>query len=541
MNISEKVYLTFSIKKCKKNVSYQIKIKSYSRLEKDSFETEILNCQEEGMELQFKKIHVLNYRFNINQIMEIIIRSQDPSKNNNPRENQRNTVLSSLVTSPNSVYERPFEKNENHDILSIRVDPDNKNNSLLNYFKEGFKLSCYFSMDFSQGLNKQSIKDSKKNCLDIFKSIRNIISIYTKHKFFIYGYGASLKDKKKSNSIDNNIFNLNTNKNEKVDYTNIFDKNNNFLYNNIIPKEKVLFSNMLKEITNDIFKIHDNKYYNLLFVFARESIEGNNIQEIKSVLDEMEKLPISIIVICLGQNDFSKMNVLKNYSKKFEFIELKNAFNENYEKAVEWSLGEIGKHIIDYSKSVNFKNISISNNSYNQSFVIYRSQTLSQKENEGENKEDEEENKENEEEKKENEEKIIAKFYNFQKIHEEYKKKKESQFQFTSLKAYENENNIQQINQNNQNNQNNERFRLQASNKSEPYDNKSNIKNPYKYEANLLKQYNNITRSYNSKYNNRKKDINPYNYTPGMSEQNEKINRNTYKENDDDDFCILNK
>jgi hypothetical protein len=26
-----------------------------------------------------------------------------------------------------------------------------------------------------------------------------------------------------------------------------------------------------------------------------------------------------------------------------------------------------------------------------------------------------------------------------------------------------------------------------------------------------------------------------------MSEQNEKINRNTYKENDDDDFCILNK
>jgi hypothetical protein len=272
-------------------------------------------------------------------------------------------------------------------------------------------------------------------------------------------------------------------------------------------------------------------------VFARESIEVNNIQETKSVLDEMGKRPISIIVICLGQNDFSQMNVLKNYSKKFEFIELKNAFNENYEKAVEWSLGEIGKQIIDYYKSVNFRNISISINSYNQSCVIYRSQTLPQnenEENEGENKEDEEENKVNEE-------KIIAKFYNFQKIHEEYKKKKESQYQFSSLKVYENENNIQQINQNNQNNQNNERFRLQASNKSEPYDNKSNIKNPYKYEANLLKQYNNITRSYNSKYNNRKKDINPYSYTPGMSEQNEKINRNTYKENDDDDFCILNK
>ena len=540
MNISEKVYLTFSIKKCKKNASYQIKIKSYNTLEKEtSFETEKLDCQEEGMELEFKKIHVLNYRFNIKQKMQIIMRRevyQDQSKNYNLKEEQRNIVLSSLVISPNSVYERVFEKNENHDILSIRVNgnPDNKNNSLLNYFKEGFKLSCFFSIDFSQGLNKQSIKDSKKNYLGIIKSIINIILIYTQNNFFIYGYGASLKDKKKSNSINNNIFNLNINEKEKVDCTNFFDKINKFQYNNIIPKEKVLFSNMLKEITNDIFKIHDNKYYNLLFVFARELIEDNNIQETKSVLDEMEKLPISIIVICLGQNDFSKMNELKNYSNKFVIIEFKNAFNENYEKAVEWSLGEIGKQIIDYYKSVNFRNISISINSYNQSCVIYRSQTLPQnenEENEGENKEDEEENKVNEE-------KIIAKFYNFQKIHEEYKKKKESQFQFSSLKAYENENNIQQINQNNQNN---ERFRLQASNKSEPYDNKSNIKNPYKYEANLLKQYNNITRSYNSKYNNRKKDINPYNYTPGMSEQNEKINRNTYKENDDDDFCILNK
>ena len=538
MNISEKVFLTFSIKKCKKNVSYQIKIKSDSTLEKENvFQTETLNCQEEGMELEFKKIHVLNYRFNIKQKLQIItVREiyQDQSKNYNLKEDQRSTFLSSLVTSPNSVYERPLEENENHDILSIRVDPDNKNNSLLNYFKEGFKLSCFFSIDFSQGLNKQSIKDSKKNYLDIIKSIISIISYYTKHNFFIYGYGASLKDKKKSNSIDNNIFNLNANENEKVVSTNILDKINKFQYNNIIPKGKVLFSNMLKEITSDIFKIHNDKYYNLLFVFARELIEGNNIQETKSVLDEMEKLPISIIVICLGQNDFSKMNELKNYSNKFEIIEFKNAFNENYEKVVEWSLGEIGKQIIDYYKRVNFRNISISINSYNQSLVIFRSQILSQNVNEGDNEEDEEENKENEK-------KIIAKFYNFQKIHEEYKKKKESQFQFSSLKVNEMENSIQQINQNNQNNQNNERYYLKTSNKSEPYDNNSNMHNPYKYEANLLKQFNNKTRSYNSKYNNINKDIHPYNYTPGMSEQNEKINRNTYKENDDNEFCILNK
>ena len=153
MNISEKVFLTFSIKKCKKNVSYQIKIKSFSPKLENSFETEKLNCQEEGMELEFKKIHDLNYIFNINQKMQIITRReiyQEQSKNYNLKEDQRNTALSSLVTSPNAVYERPLEKDENHDILSIRVNgnPDNKNNSLLNYFKEGIKLSCFFFIGF---------------------------------------------------------------------------------------------------------------------------------------------------------------------------------------------------------------------------------------------------------------------------------------------------------------------------------------------------------------------------------------------------------
>ena len=567
MNIAEKLFLTFSIKKCKLNDCYQIKIKSDSpTLEIDnSFETEKLRCQEEGMELEFKKALILNYRFNIKQKIQIITRRevyQDQSKNYILKEDIRNTILSSMVTSPNSVYERPLEKNENRDILSIRINgnPDNQNNSLFNYFKEGLKLSSFFSMDFSQGLNKLNIIDSKKTYLDFIKNIIDIISYYTKHNFFIYGYGASLNDKKKSNSIDKNIFNLNTKENEKVNYTNIFDKIKNFPYNNIIPKKKVVFSNMLKEITNEIFKINNDKYYNLLFIFAREFIEDNNIQETKNVLDEMETLPISIIVIYLGKNDFSKMNEFKNCSNKFMFIDFKNVFNESYKKAVEWSLGEIGKQIFDYYKSVNFKNISMSINSYNQSYVIYRSTTLSQKEIEEEKKEIEEDNKEYKEDKKENGEKIISKFYNFQKIHEEYKKKKESQIQMSSLKVNEIENNEQQINQkiqnnqnsqsiqNIQNNQNNGKYRLQASNKSEQNDNNSYMKNPYKDETNLLKQYNYITPSYNSNYNNNDINLNDYalclskvipNQSNVINKQNEKKNRNTYQ--DDNVFPILNK
>ena len=543
MDISEKVFLTFSIKKCKKNDLYQIKIKSDSpTLEIDnSFETEKLKCQEEGMDLQFRKILALNYRFNIMQKIQIIIKRevyQDQNKHYILNEDQRYTNLSSLVTSPNSVYERPLEKNKNHNILSIELNgnPDNKKNSLFNFFKEGLKLSCFFSMDFSQGLNKQSIKDSKENYKSIIKSIIKIILYYSKGNYFIYGYGATLKDQINSNSINQNIFNINTNENEKVTHENIFNKINKFPYNNIIPKKKVVFSNMLKEITNKIFKIYnDNKYYNLLFIFARELIEDNNIQETKNILDEMEKLPISIVVICEGQNDFSKMNEIKNYSNKFKFIECKDIFNKNTEKGVERSLEEIGKQIIDYYKSVDFKNISKRISSFAESYAFYKSIILSQKEYEEENKEHVEQNKED---KEENKEKIISKFYNFQKIHEEYKKKKNNGNNETKI-------NVHEINQNNGINI------LQVSNNSNQYKKNSYFCKPYQNGTDLLGENNYITPSYNSNYNNND-IINPFNKASGAKESssqiipniynemnmhNEKNNRNTNQV--ENEFCLL--
>ena len=573
MNISEKVYLSFSIKNCKINDCYQIKVKSdINTFEtENSFETEKLKCQEEGMDLHFRKILVLNYRFNINQKILIITRRevyQDKSKNYILKEEERSTILSSLVASPNSVYERPLKQNDCHSIISIELNgsSDNKNNSLLNCFKEGLKLSCFFSMDFSQGLNKQSIKDSKANYINIIKSIIRIILNYVKGNYCIYGYGATLKDQKNSNSIDKNIFNMYINENERINYENIFDKINKFPYNNIIPNKKVVFSNMLKEITNDIFKKYNDKFYNLLFIFARELIEDNNIQETKNILDEMEKLPISIVVICEGQNDFSKMNKIKNYCNKFKFIEWKNVFNKNTEKkGVEWSLGEIAKEIIDYNKSIKFKNISKNNNSYAESYAFYKSIVLSQKENEEENKEENKEeniekNKEDGEENKEDEEKIISKFYNFQKIHEEYKKKKNNQNNGTEINVSK----INQINQSYQsnqsiqskqsinNNQNNRINRLQVSNNSNQNKNNYNFYKQIQNGTNFYGQNNYLTPSYNTNYNNNTDIINPYNYESGskerlsevipnpyneMSIQNENNIRNTYQE--DDNFCLF--
>ena len=607
MNISEKVYLSFNIKNCKANEIYQIKVQSNcpSLEMENSFETEKLSCDDEGMDLYFKKTLILNYRFDFKQRIQITVRRevyQGHSNNYILKEDQRNTTLSSLVTSPNSIYERHLKEDENHNILSIELNGslDNKKNSLFNKFKDGLILSCYFLMDFSEGLNKQNIKVSKNNYLDIIYSIINIISYYTKDKYFIYGFGASLKEQKNSGSIDKNIFNINTNENEKVYSKNINNKINYFPYNNIIPKKKVVFSKILREITNDIFKIHNDKYYNILFMFARELTEDNNIQETKNFLDEMEKLPISIIVICEGQNDFSKMNEFKDYSNKFKFIEYKNINKENKEKIARWSLGEIGKQIIDYYKSVNFENISESINSFAKSVVNYRSLMIS----ESQNNEDEEEN----------EEKIIAKFYNFQKIHEEYKKKKNIEnkdneignndsvinlnnqsnqiyqnnqinpniqnFQNNSI-GHNNQNNPNfQINQNNQNNhnnqnnqniqnnqnnqnnqinrnfqnfqnnqnfqniQNNEKHKLRTSDRSIQYYNKYNDNNPYLNGKNMNEEYKYLTPEYNTSVNNTN-IINPYNSMPGIIDRaNTNYQMNGQNENNahkksEDDFHLL--
>ena len=124
MAAPEKIRLNFGIKKCQKDDYYQIKVSTEDKSlgNTQNFETEIIKCSEDGKEIIFQNHIDYIYHFDkkqkltINTIKKILV-----GKNYKLHESERRTVLSSLVTSPNSTYERPLKNDKNTDILGITL------------------------------------------------------------------------------------------------------------------------------------------------------------------------------------------------------------------------------------------------------------------------------------------------------------------------------------------------------------------------------------------------------------------------------------
>ena len=412
--MAEIVRLNFSIKKCKKDDYYQIKVTNEdpSLGSIKTFETENLKCLEEGKELIFQKTIEYNYYFNKKQKLKInFLKSIKEGNNYNIKRNERYTFLSSLVIAPNSIYERPLNpKINNSELLCIKLikinsdDQNKKNESIFDYLTAGLKLSCFVSIDCSQGTNKQKIEISYKNYKKIINSIKDKIANYTKDEYFIYGYGANLRNKDLSNELYKYIFNINLEEDKSIHFANfsqIYDKCINY----IISEKKVCLSLMVKKITKDIFRFYDERYYNIFFILARELTDTSDKQNTIDAFIESGYLPLTIIIIGEGKNNFESMKEL--FGKKIKqssngmlknrdniiFMNFSDDFNENSELLAEWCLREISKQILcfynlakcspEQIKKNNIGNIKNSINIYKQSFALYESKIigLSQMEN----------------------------------------------------------------------------------------------------------------------------------------------------------------
>jgi len=412
--MAEIVRLNFSIKNCQKDDYYQIKVTnedpSLGSIKK--FETENLKCLEEGKELIFKNTIEYNYYFNKKQKLTInFLKSIKEGNNYNIKENVRHTFLSSLVVAPNSIYERPLNpKINNSELLSIKLTKINygaqskKNESIFDYLTVGLKLSCFVSIDCSQGTNKQKIEKSYKNYKKIINSIKDKIANYTKDEYFIYGYGANLRNRDISNELYKYIFNINLEEDKSIHFANFIQIYDNCL-NYIISEKKVCLSLMVKKITKDIFRFYDERYYNIFFILARELTDASDKQNTIDAFIESGYLPLTIIIIGEGENNFESMKEL--FGKKIKqssngmlknrdniiFMNFSDDFNENSELLAEWCLREISKQMLcfynlakcnpEQIKKNNVGNIKNSINIYKQSFALYESKIigLSQMEN----------------------------------------------------------------------------------------------------------------------------------------------------------------
>jgi len=271
----------------------------------------------------------------------------------------KETQLSSIIASPNSIYERCLNDNKkNEDIFCIKVNKmendKKKNTNIYEFVGSGIKLNTFLAFDFSDGPNKQPRKTSIDNYSKIISNLIHKIYFYAKQQsIYLYGFGAEF------NNHDVDLFNLN----DGDDLPISLDKVGRVFsskQNSIKPKKKIILSKLIRKITKIIFKLYEARNYNVLFLFLREIPDNNDKQEIIDSLIEASYLPLTIIIIGEGNNDFNQLKeffgdkvneassgMIKNRDNIL-FTDFYNNFNENEESFTQCCLEELSKQMIEF-------------------------------------------------------------------------------------------------------------------------------------------------------------------------------------------------
>ena len=365
MKSEEEIILEFSAKKCEKDKIYQFQIENLDKSINCTqlFQTERLKCYNDNGDVIFQKKLKINFNFGRRQTINICFFKYTMI---NPQQHKcqkalHKTELSSIITSPDSLYERILtSKNPKRDIFCVkanRVKNDKGNNIMISDFlKSGIKLNIFFAFDFSSGINKQSTIQSLKNYSKIINKFSPVIFHYAKKQsVYLYGYGG--KCKTKPNNED--IFNLNSGNNNPTPLDKVHDVYNS-AKNNVISEKKVVLSKLIKRITKNIYDLYEPRNYNVLFILARELPDNWDKQDFIDSLIEGSYLPLTIIIIGEGINEFEQLkeycsSELKEASSGMEknrnnilYTTFYNNFNENEDKLIQWCLEEISKQLLEF-------------------------------------------------------------------------------------------------------------------------------------------------------------------------------------------------
>ena len=362
---SEKIILDFSVKKCEKNRIYQISIESEDKSLglNETFKTEELICDKDNIDLFFKKTLILNFSFTINQKLKIkFVKKIEKHQENNKRHSE----FSAIISSPNAIYERLFnEKNKNKNIFCIRAnrvkDKNENKDTIFDFLKSGIKLNVFIAYDFSQGTNKKPRKMSLRNYSDLTKTL--IIPIYRylkRQSIYLYGYGG-IKENSKSNE---DLFNLYSEEDKPILFEKVASKYMKETIQDIKePKKSVFLSKLIRKVTKTIYKIYELINFNVLFILAKELPDKNDKQELIDSIIESSYLPLIIIIIGEGSNDFNKFNEffgekIKRASNGMEknrnnILYFTSEGNEIFLSS--WCLDAISKHILEFYDLTKFK------------------------------------------------------------------------------------------------------------------------------------------------------------------------------------------
>ena len=421
------IILDFSAKSCQKGCFYQILFQSedkYINMNK-SFKTEELKCSVENGEIFFTEKLPLCFHFKKMQEIQIIFIKKIPIANSNnyiTEQAKRKTYLPSIISSVDSSYERCLnQKTKNKDIFCVKANKYTQNNKnddekVFEFFKSGIKLNNFIAIDFSNNKNKQKREKSLTQYSDIIQVIKERTYFYVNNRLtYLYGFGGKLINE---NEEFNDIFNLNMENDAPIELDKILDVYKASL-NKITPNKTITLSKLIRNITKKIYSLFETREYNILFIILRELPDESDKQELIDAIIESSYLPLTIIVIGEGKNDFYK---LKHFFKgqinetKIGIKKTRNNilskyysdFDEKGQKLMNWCLEEISKHIIEFYNLINCTPEQINKNnthSIKQSFNQYNQKSICNKKEEEENKKEKEDKKEEDKEEKKEENK----------------------------------------------------------------------------------------------------------------------------------------
>jgi hypothetical protein len=236
--------------------------------------------------------------------------------------------------------------------------------TFLDYINNGVRIALDIGIDFtaSNGHPDDKISlhcrrpDMPRNPYDrAILSCASIMANYDYDQLFpVYGFGAIIKETKDLAMC----FNINFKEDPNIKFVDNIIQEYYSCLDKIDFFHPTLFSPLINHIISEIKKEDDISEYHVLMILTDGIID--DFQETVDALVEASFLPLSVIIVGIGDADFTKMNVLdgdddplisssgrKRQRDLVQFVPFKK-FEEDEKKLAEEVLDEIPRQIVEY-------------------------------------------------------------------------------------------------------------------------------------------------------------------------------------------------
>ena len=360
----EQIQLSFSLNGCKKDSSYEIE---FSLENSDKFKTELIKCKTDKGNIDFSKVFLCDYYFSKIQLFKVSVkrwRNRQHFVNFKIKDNAKLSI-STLVSSKNAIFKCEVnDKVQESEIIIIKVENPNysknrvnKKFALFDYLKSGISFESYIGIDFTKGI--EHIEDMESNqYMQAIAGIREILFEFVRD-FQVYGYGANLNNPNEYSNTE--FFNLAL-KEEGIltGYTNIEKAYKDILYKITFSKNSSL-SPLINKIKMSIISKYKADTYSIIFLLINSPPKTEDYQKCIDYLIENTYLPLSLIVIGIGNNELEEVKKLFNPKLQFSskgceksrnnihFISMKDC-NYNSDILKNKCLKDLPMQIVEYYK-----------------------------------------------------------------------------------------------------------------------------------------------------------------------------------------------